>query len=296
MKQNKKALSLVVAMWLTLVMALVAVYLLDYMFPFMKNTKWIERSVWAYYQADSAIEDALYSMKFHSSQLDYEKHKDFTPWKRIDYKIDMTSSWYTLPPLEQWNSDFNKDFNIIKIWEPIQFEIWHGTIDLDNFNLYFQVPDTNNDNTNSEKLLVKDKNGNDIKYISWQISSRLNSLNAEDSQLTSNQINWSMISNLKDFNGRDLNDQIITVQNFYNNYCAWTNSGCILKMSVINKLKLTNNEDIPYLEWKIESWTKIPLRYRIIETAWRDFWFQKFLKVRIPQRTSNQAFDFTVFQ
>jgi len=45
MKRNKKALSLVIAMGLTLVMALLAIYILEYMIPFSKNTKNIEQSV-----------------------------------------------------------------------------------------------------------------------------------------------------------------------------------------------------------------------------------------------------------
>jgi hypothetical protein len=53
-------------------MALLALYILEYMIPFSRNTKNIEQSVAAYYQADSGIEDALYSMKLNSGTLDYE--------------------------------------------------------------------------------------------------------------------------------------------------------------------------------------------------------------------------------
>jgi Tfp pilus assembly protein PilX len=62
MKKTKKALSLVIAISITLIMGLLALYILEYIIPFSRNTKNIEHSVSAYYMADSAIEDALYSM------------------------------------------------------------------------------------------------------------------------------------------------------------------------------------------------------------------------------------------
>jgi hypothetical protein len=43
-------------------MSLLALFILEYIVPFSKNTKSIEQSVVAYYLADSGIEDALYFM------------------------------------------------------------------------------------------------------------------------------------------------------------------------------------------------------------------------------------------
>jgi hypothetical protein len=54
-------------------MSLLAIYILEYIIPFSKNTKNIEHSVSAYYQADSGIEDALYSMS-GQTDLSFEKY------------------------------------------------------------------------------------------------------------------------------------------------------------------------------------------------------------------------------
>jgi hypothetical protein len=285
MKKNKKALSLVIAIWVTLVMSLLALFILEYMFPFAKNTKWIENSVVAYYLADSGIEDALYFMSWAS--LWAEKHKNLT-WVQ-DYSINMIASWTVLPPAWEWNSEFDKNFNIIRIWEPIQLEIWHWK--LNNLKIYFKVPKWQSlSNTNSW-------------IINWQLIAQDDVLNASWSQITWSQINWDLKNWKKIFknwwdneNWRVTSDDSSkTFSQFYSDKCNWSNSWCILKMSVINELKITNWY-VPYLEWKIENNNKLPLRYTIIKTKWRSYWFEKSLKVRIPQQTVNEAYDFTVFQ
>ena len=59
---------------------------------------------------------------------------------------------------------------------------------------------------------------------------------------------------------------------------------------------------VPYLEWKIDfdndnsGINNVPLRYVIIDAAWKSYWFRKDLKIRIPQQSVIEAFDFTVFQ
>jgi hypothetical protein len=83
-------------------------------------------------------------------------------------------------------------------------------------------------------------------------------------------------------------------------HCYWTNSWCILKFSIINKLELNHhNIGVPYLEWRIDIWTNnsnIPLRYTTVSAAGKSMWYKKELEIKIPWKTLNQAFDFTVFQ
>lgn len=295
MQKNKKALSLVLAIGLTLVMSLLALFILDYIVPFSKQTKQIEQSVVAYYKADSAIEDALYFL--NNNSLWSEKHKNFSNSK-IDYKLDIISSWSILPPSQEGNSEFNKDYNIIKVWEPIQLEIWYNKINPNNFKIYFKVPDLDYNSLTEEKLV-----NTSSWIINWQLNAQNNTLNSSWSY-----IKWSEICNSNNTCSeiilwwrawRDLQDNLITFSNFYTNNC-WTWKSCILKLSVINELKGQNdswiNINIPYLEWKIDAGSNIPLRYRIIKAKWRAYWFEKSLKVRIPQKTTNEAYDFTVFQ
>ena len=281
MKKTKKALSLVIAISITLIMGLLALYILEYMIPFSKNTKNIENSISAYYQADSGIEDALYSMS--GQTLSFEKN-DILFWNK-DYWINMTASWTILPPTWQWNSEFDFDYNIIRIWKPIQIEVWNDKIN--NVKIIFRVPDLNNDYIYNEILTWS-------KIINWQLSWQDDVLNSYNSQIEVVDIDWTNIK-INNKNWRKWNDTTESFSSFYSSNC-WSWKSCKLKMSVINKLELTDWTSVPYLEWKITNINSIPLRYRIIKTTWKSYWFRKNLNIKVPQQTVNEAFDFTVFQ
>ncbi len=297
MKNNNKASSLIIAIWLSLVMSVMALYLLEYIVPFSNNTKNIEQSVWAYYMADSAIEEALYSMNDGSYSLWQENTLVMPTATSTWYSFNMTAKWDTLPPTWQWDSE-DKDFNIISIWKPIQIEIWNNTIDPDSFKIFFRIPDLN------DNIIESLANPPD-KIINWQLSWQFNVLNSSNSQITSAQINWSLKTWENIFGSSwsnkawlDLNDASTNFSTFYSAEC-WLWDSCILKMSIINNLKLDdlNWTNVPYLEWKIESiGNPIPLRYTIIDTTWKYHTFKKFLQIKVPQQTLNEAFDFTVFQ
>lgn len=306
MKKNNKWLSLVVAIWLTLVMSLLAIYILEYIIPFWKNTKNIEQSVWAYYQADSWIEKALYKIIWASLWDEVSEDNISSTW---GYSIKSTSSWKTLPPIWKWNSDFDKNFNKLRVWEPIQIEIWYGKVNTNNLKFYFRVPDLDEDNNYNETL-----SWGTLWIINWQLVWEDDILNSDWTQLIANDINWVLKSwetifkwwpsYLKYSKWLNLNGSWSVFKDFYN--WNWTYLGnpqcgswswCILKMSIVNNLELDDWISVPYLEWKIEKyWALIPLRYRIIETTWKTYWFQKSLEVKVPQQTINEAFDFTVFQ
>ena len=290
MKKNKKWLSLVVAISMALLMWLLAIYILEYMIPFSKNTKGIENSVWAYYLADSAIEDALYSMSWQT--LGYEKTDSLSGNR--DYSIAMSANWNTLPPSGEWNSEFDKDYNILRLWDPIQIEVWSGAItSSSNFKIYIKVPDLNSASEQDETLSWAS-----LKIANWQLSSSSDVLNASGSQITATEINndWSSWISLWNKVWSNLANDSKTFSNFYWSECNGSWEVCKLKISVINKLELTNGTNVPYLEWKIVNGSSIPLRYTIIDTIWRSYGFRKILKVKVPQQTVNEAFDFTVFQ
>ena len=74
---------------------------------------------------------------------------------------------------------------------------------------------------------------------------------------------------------------------------------CTLKLSVIGDLSISDihGTQIPYLEYQIDTNTQeIPTRFTHIQSFGRSFGFQKDVDVRIPQITTDQAFDFAVFQ
>jgi hypothetical protein len=42
--------------------------------------------------------------------------------------------------------------------------------------------------------------------------------------------------------------------------------------------------------------TQVPTKFFRIKSIWKSYWFKKILNIKIPQNTTNQAFDFAVFQ
>ena len=74
MKKNKEWFGIIIAILIVILISLLAISILDYIVPFSRNTKGIEHSVWAYYQANSGIEEAL----FHMSEESYEVWDEFS--------------------------------------------------------------------------------------------------------------------------------------------------------------------------------------------------------------------------
>jgi hypothetical protein len=289
-------------MLLVIVMTLLAFTILEYVIPFWKDIKWVENSSIAYYQANSWIEEGLYNIYgrnywWWDTRLEYYSGYSWI----ISNKFKTTSSWNILPPLWEWNSDYDKDWGTIYSGNPIQLFIWNWyyKYSTDNLLLNIRIPDLDwlwwHDETLSWWL---------TPIVNWQLSSTNDTINASWSMIKANEIelsgdNWynTDINNLL---WVDLNWTPVTFKNFYMNNCNWTSSGCTLKLSVVNKLQTNNwpnSITIPYLEWKIDVWTSlIPLRYTKLETSGKAYWFKRDINIRIPAQTVNEAFDFTVFQ
>lgn len=300
MKNNKKWFSLVLAIWVTLVMTLLAFTILEYMIPFSKNVKGIENSSKAFYQANIWIEEALYDMKWKDAW--YESLLTIS-WDSLANGFDIKWEWKRLPPTWLWNSDYNKDWNKISRWNPIQLEVWWNKIPSNLWSsyvkFYFQIPDLDWDGINSDLTLSWSSN---FPIINWQLSAENNTLNSSWSYIIKNEIDWIERSLYHRW-WVDLFWTTSTFQDFYWNVLTWncddTEEWCILKLSVINKLETTDGTILPYLEWKIAlSWPSddIPLRYARIKGEWKSSWFRKELNVKVSQQTVIEAFDFTVLQ
>lgn len=323
MQKNKKWFSIVIWMWLTILILLMSYYLLSYIIPFWKNVKWIEQSSSAYYNAYAWIEQALLEVKSRPNLTD-EFSKSMSSTSKTWIYYSTTSSWSRIPIPWKWNSEYDKNYNIISPYEPIQLEIWNWyyfnrlffnwststQIPLNNLEIFFRVPNFKNWTTLTLSWL------SNYPVINWSISSEKDTLYASWNQLMSD---WIFKSNesFTTWNGVfrldkawvnlpwwltsivwvNLSWSWIEAKTFYENNCKWTWSWCILKMSVINKLQLTDWTYIPYLEYIFDPhWAFIPGRHTTISTSWKSYWFQKNLEVQVPQQTTNQAFDFTIFQ
>ncbi len=306
MKKNNKAFSLVLAIVLTIIMSLIALYIINYIVPFSRNVKWIENVAKAYYEAQKWVEDSLYFIKWN---FWIDKIKNFST-NNIDYSYNIIALWKVLPPAWKWNSEYNKNFNRIRVWEPIQLQVWNHRLDgsnWNNINFTFKIPEIDSYVNSWSTLSWASTN---MPIINWQLVAQDDVLNASWSQILASDLsslkNWLDIFYNKQNNSWIYYKNWVKLdwtseafQDFFDANCTWTNSWCILKMSVINKLETTSWVSVPYLEWKIDltSTSKnIPLRYTQITAEWKSYWYKKSISIRVPEQTVNEAFDFTVFQ
>ncbi len=311
MKNNKKWFALVIAMWIVIVISLIAYNILEYIIPFWREVKSIENSSKSYYLANSWIEEWLYYISTRTDLNERVENSRLYSWN-ITHKYNTFSSWTYLPPTWEWNSMYDINWNTISQWNPIQLSVWNWYIQtLADFKIAFKIPDldkfSNVNSTNTAETLTWDITTPYTPFVNWQISSLNNTLNASWWIITNNDILKSNDSitfkSIEDLLWYDLNwNDWISIRTFYWTDCNWVNSWCTLKFSIVNKLELnSNNVWVPYLEWMLDVddtvWSNnLPLRYTKIDSAWKSIWYKKELEIKVPTKTVNQAFDFTVFQ
>jgi hypothetical protein len=308
MKKNIKASSMIIAIWLVLISVLTAFTIIEYMIPFLKNVRWAQNSVWAYYNSYSWLEKWLYFISTRGGETE-ETSITSPNDEMIWYEYFTSSVWWSLPALWTWDSEFAEDYdyNTISMWNPIQLSIWNGYLKngVENLSIKFRVPDLDKAWLDSDyNFVLKDTTEDEDYIINWQISSDSDTLNSTTwALITAKKINSDNsvdgFSLNSDFKWTSIKDGLQkTIVEFYNENCG-DGKKCILRFSVINPLKLDENNIVaPYLEWKIKiNWQDtIPLRYSRIESTWKSYWFKKSLEIRVPQDTISEALDFTVFQ
>ncbi len=295
MKTNQKWFSIMVWMVLVILITLLALVILDYIVPFARNVKWIENASNAYYIAYAWVEKALYHVKTRTN-LTTETWATM-PTTSLWTSYITSSSGTSIPLAWQWKSEFNSGYNIISPTEPLQLEVGNGyirSVSNTNMDFIFRVPDL--DWTSTTETLSWTAT---TPIIYWTLGNETESLMASGSQVMANQVNVSLATTHITLSGRaglTLVWASLTFDDFYDAYCQ--SSWCILKMSINNSYLETtlNNTQIPYLEYKITTTNSIPDRYTTISSAGKSHGFQKELSVSIPQKTVNQALDFTVFQ
>lgn len=292
MKKNNQWFSILVWMFLIIILTLSAYVILSYMIPFSQNTKWIENASRAYYYAYWGIESSLLKVK-NNDVTDINIPTTWT-W----FWADIVADWSLNPPPWKGNSDINSNYN--KIWPnfPVQMEVWNNTLtNISNIKMYFKVPAFTwwtliFDNWWKDPVInMILSSSTDSLTITWVVISNVIK--------NSSDTTHSSVSSFALMQWKKLDESQDSFNNFYSSKCSLWKT-CILKLSVVNPLKArlsSSNYDIPYLEYKIDFWgASIPLYYTNIDASWKSYWFKKDLKVRVPQQTLNQAFDFTVFQ
>lgn len=294
-------------MWLVLVFTLTALFILTYMIPFSRTVNWVENSSKSYYEANNWIEEALRVQSQAALGASETALWSISTATRKGSVYGIKWKGSTLPPAWEWTSEFNNDWNKVAEWMPIQLEIWRKfswmmDTDLSSMVFYIKVPNLDRDDSTQEKILWGPSN----MVINWQLTSPVETLNSKNSQIFANDICTSNASNLSACtirftdiwfrNGKTLAGVDRTFQQFYNSYCELADSACTLKMSVVNKVVTSTSKSMPYLEWKAAFPRAVPLRYTTLESIWKSYEYQKWLKAKVQQQTVIEAFDFTVFQ
>lgn len=306
---SKKWFSIVLAMWITIVLSLITILILEFIIPFSRNVKWVENWSVAYYSAYAGIEDSLWELS--QNNIWYNSSSSFWPSATgSQYVVQSTTS--IIPPTWDGNSEYDNDWNRFDPNTPIQLQLISTSIDFNTIATFnFRVPDMNHDwdLTNDGNLPIN--NDPIINWIlSWLDSSlKPVTLNAEDNISNNNyfqkrDINgWSNTPgslDLGSFWGITLDWDSCSFQDFYDDNCpsswSWITSKPILKLSIIDNLELTSGKKIPYLEYKINFGLAVPGRYTQIDTAWKSYGYKKSMDIKVPQLSTNQAFDFAVFQ
>lgn len=287
------------AMWIVILITLLAFLILEYIIPYGKNVKWIENSSKAYYQAQSWIEQALLDLADPNNQTGFSTSTNNT--QVVAYNYSIIGSWRTLPRAWEWNSEYDNNWNIIAPGQPIQLEIGNNIINWATATFHFRKPTTWSN---------QDLQWNAWPIINWQVWSADELLSAAtNNYITADDINADAALNISNRQWNTLEaGNGITIDSFYNDNVTWpgtprcgTNSECTLRFAIVNPLLLNTGSTnravkIPYLEWQFRFDNDVPLRYANIESDGTSFGFKKQLEIKVPQQTIVEAFDFTVFQ
>ncbi|NDK09046.1 hypothetical protein EOM39_07460, partial [Candidatus Gracilibacteria bacterium] len=232
-------------------------------------------------------------MKIEGNDPYFETGKTDTASK-IGYYYSLSATGNTIPITGDGTSEYDPNYNKISISSPVQL-LLTGTIDWNNVNLYFKVPKF--DDSGSVILFT----GGSDPIINWQLSSDIETLNSSGTQVMNNDIcnssGCTIGISLYNTLGSTLAGTGKYFQDFYTDEKC-SSSGCTLKLSIVNELLTSDNKKIPYLEYKIElpTGTNIANYYSIIRSSGKSTGYRKDLKLYIPQQTTIEAFDFTVFQ
>jgi len=279
-------------------MSLSAYVILSFIMPFSRNMKWVENSTASYYYAYAWIEKALLAKKSDTWSSLWNEHSTTLPATAQGDGYTTFSSGQISPPSWEGNSEFDHDYNRLWLSDPIQMEVWYNKIsNWTNVKAKYKIPQING------KTNLSINGAEPLVY--WTLSrwdeSTWGTLMATGNSIVNSDkiISAEYTYNFSWNNGLDLDGNTTQIQNYYTDHC--TSQSCILKITVLRQIQInidTSFANIPYLEYKIDFWAgqKLPLYYTVIEASGKSFWFEKDLKVRVPQQTVNQAFDFTVFQ
>ncbi|MDD2486863.1 MAG: hypothetical protein PHS92_00630 [Candidatus Gracilibacteria bacterium] len=306
---DRKGSALIITLFLTIIISLIAIYLLDKIMPISQSVKGIENSNMAYYNGFTGVEKALFAMT--GANPAYESGANTHLTTATGYIFQITASGNVIPRPGEGNSEYSTgEWNAVGPGRPVQLVINKSGIDWDSVNFTFRVPDLNGDGTQESLSGTLAGSG----YINWILSGSGKTLFAsgETGMINGTTINSASAISLSAREGLDLNGSGGTLKQFYNstspffipstglgtNGADCSTNKCTLKFSMVNSLILSDGKLAPYLEYKItfNPLLPIPLQYAKIESDGYSYGFKKHIRRDVEQITTNETIDFTVFQ
>lgn len=298
MKKNHAWSALIITIFVTMILIIIAIYLLEKIVPFSRDIKWVENGNISYYRANTALNSALLSMSGSDPSIE-NTINTLTNGSGMIYRI--TASGTTLPQTGQGNSEYDKNWSILAPGKPVQLLLSNNAALTQKFS--FRVPDLKWDGSFSQTLSGTAM----LPIINWALSASGDTLQASGSYSTTGVFLWgSYIMATLATSGTvifdnskvwlTLSGSSTDFSSFYTSNCTTTLPKCTLKLSLINPLILTTGETAPYLEYQAIFSTAVPLQTAVIQTEGYAGGFRKNITRYIQQMTTNEALDFTVFQ
>jgi len=309
MKKWNKWFSILLAMFITTSVILVAIYLLQMAIPFWRNIAWLEKSQSAYYLWLTSAERASYEVKTSLSWANTAPIKQVAWYDQENIKeSQFIATWSStiFPPPWQWDYDKDKNYNIFSSDKPITFYASNAN-GIENLEIEIKVPPKYKYNSSSMQLEAQNRsiyNPGDATnpIFSWVMYWK-NSQGWEVSMnwiitfanLWDNKIDFSSEMEWK-FERKDCS----SILNVVNGNC-WdfdSDEKITFKIYMIKDLKTNHDKDIKNLIYKIDWWTKaISNRYSAIEAEWISRWYKREVNIQATQIPSwISSLDFTVLQ
>ena len=298
--QHRRGSALLVGLIIVVLLTILTVSFLEKVLGLGRTSGGIGNSAQAYTIATGLIEEQLMNASMTRE----------APWNIATRSDTYTATWRTLtaytgsdsiPGTGKWNSEFDKDWNIISMGEPVQIVIPAG---VDWNSVYFRFRVANipwSSNTGS---------ASNSGIILWTFWSSWTTLYASgDTQVfrwTTDIWIWIWNRFIAAFNGLTNTGSSFTFAWFYADATSWVwNTGtkctgfqCTLKLSMLRPFLTTGGQLFSFLEYQIEfpTGTRVPSQYMIIDSNASIYGYIRSRQVRIPQITSNTATDFAVLQ
>ncbi|HRI35869.1 MAG TPA: hypothetical protein PK765_02095 [bacterium] len=136
---RKQGNILIITMILTGLISTAGIYLLDAVMPPIRSVQGITNANGAYYEARSAMEQALFEMSRDNPSYERANMSGSTTASGSSFGIAAIST--VIPTPGGGTSDFDADWNRLGKYDPVELRIDRADLDFDALRIDFRIPD-----------------------------------------------------------------------------------------------------------------------------------------------------------